>query len=40
MFGQFGQATGYVPSVGRCYPVDPNAFPPTPLGQPLYYIDP
>jgi hypothetical protein len=39
-FGQFVQATGYVPSVGRCYPVDPNVFPPTPLGQPLYHIDP
>ncbi len=39
-YGQFGQATGVVPSVGRCYPVDPNNFPPTPLGQPQYHIYP
>jgi hypothetical protein len=25
---------------GRRYPVDPNNFPPTPLGQPQYYIYP
>ena len=29
-----------VPRVGRCYPVDPNNFPPTPLGQPQYHIYP
>lgn len=29
-----------VPNVSRCYPIDPNAFPPTPLGQPLYHIYP
>ncbi|TXI62204.1 CDGP domain-containing protein [Mycolicibacterium mageritense] len=38
--GQYGQVTGWVPSVGRCYPVDPNAFPPTPIGQPQYHIYP
>ncbi|ORA38134.1 CDGP domain-containing protein [Mycobacterium aquaticum] len=38
--GQYGQITGWVPSVGRCYPVDPNAWPPTPLGQPQYHIYP
>jgi hypothetical protein len=39
-FGQWGQVSGIVPSVGRCYPIDPNAFPPTPLGQPQYHIYP
>jgi hypothetical protein len=39
-FGRFGQATGYVPAVWHCYPVDPNASPPTPLGQLPYHIDP
>ncbi|UVT31474.1 hypothetical protein SEA_SEJANUS_41 [Mycobacterium phage Sejanus] len=38
--GQYGQVTGLVPSVGRCYPVDPNNFPPTPIGQPQYHIYP
>ncbi|WP_100458921.1 CDGP domain-containing protein [Mycobacteroides abscessus] len=39
-FGQYGQVSGWVPSTGRCYPVDPNDFPPTPLGQPQYHIYP
>ncbi|CPV56993.1 CDGP domain-containing protein [Mycobacteroides abscessus] len=39
-FGQYGQVSGWVPSTGRCYPVDPNEFPPTPLGQPQYHIYP
>jgi hypothetical protein len=39
-YGQWGQVSGVVPSVGRCYPIDPNAFPPTPLGQPPYHIYP
>jgi hypothetical protein len=39
-YGQHGQVTGIVPSVGRGYPIDPNAFPPTPLGQPTYHIYP
>lgn len=39
-FGQYGQVSGWVPSTGRCYPVDPNAFPPTPIGQPQYHIYP
>lgn len=38
--GQYGQVTGWVPSVGRCYPVDPDAWPPTPIGQPQYHIYP
>ncbi|SIE70156.1 Uncharacterised protein [Mycobacteroides abscessus subsp. abscessus] len=38
--GQYGQLAGFIPSTGRCYPVDPNAFPPTPLGQPQYHIYP
>jgi hypothetical protein len=29
-----------VPSTSRCYPIDPNAFPPFPLGQPLYHVYP
>lgn len=37
--GQYGQVAGFIPPTGRCYPVDPNAFPPTPLGQPPYHID-
>ena len=40
VFGQYGQMTGYTAPVGRCYPVDPNAFPQFPLGQPLYHIYP
>ena len=40
IYGQWGQVTGVVPSVGRCYPVDPNAWPVTPLGQPQYHIYP
>lgn len=39
-YGQYGQIAGYVPVTGRCYPVDPNAFPQFPLGQPLYHIYP
>lgn len=39
-FGQYGQVSGWVPSTGRCYPVDPNEFPPTPIGQPQYHIYP
>lgn len=39
-YGQYGQISGWVPSVGRCYPVDPAAFPPTPFGQPQYHIYP
>ncbi|MBN7559759.1 Uncharacterised protein [Mycobacteroides abscessus subsp. massiliense] len=39
-FGQYGQVSGWVPSTGRCYPIDPNEFPPTPLGQPQYHIYP
>lgn len=38
--GQYGQVAGFIPSTGRCYPVDPNAFPPTPIGQPQYHIYP
>jgi hypothetical protein len=34
----FGQVQ--VPTVSRCYPIDPNAFPPTPLGQPQEHIYP
>ncbi len=40
IFGQYGQVTAISPSVGRCYPVDPKAFPQFPLGQPLYHIYP
>lgn len=40
----FGQGypghIGYVPTVSRCYPVDPANFPPIPLGQPLDHIYP
>lgn len=39
-YGQFGQVTSMVPSTSRCYPVDPKAFPPLPLGQPQYHIYP
>lgn len=39
-FGGSGQVTGIIPSVGRCYPIDPAAFPPTPIGQPQYHIYP
>lgn len=38
--GQYGQVAGFIPSTGRCYPVDPNEFPPTPIGQPQYHIYP
>lgn len=34
----FGQVT--VPPVGRCYPVDPTAYPMFPLGQPQYHVYP
>ncbi|SHT28235.1 Uncharacterised protein [Mycobacteroides abscessus subsp. abscessus] len=40
IFGQYGQVSGWVPSTGRCYPIDPNEFPPTPIGQPQYHIYP
>lgn len=36
--GQYGQVAGWIPPVGRCYEVDPAAFPVTPLGQPPYHI--
>lgn len=40
----FGTVNGFgqvvVPPVSRCYPIDPNAFPPTPLGQPQEHIYP
>jgi hypothetical protein len=39
-YGQYGQVTGIVPSVGRCYPIDPTAYPTFPLGQPQYHIYP
>jgi hypothetical protein len=34
----FGAVT--VPAVGRCYPIDPNAWPMLPLGQPQYHVYP
>jgi hypothetical protein len=34
----FGQTV--VPSTSRCFPIDPNAFPTFPLGQPLSHIYP
>lgn len=39
IFGQAGYGT-YIPSTSRCYPYDPAAPPPTPLGQPQYHVYP
>jgi hypothetical protein len=39
-YGQYGQVSGIVPSVGRCYPYDPTNPPMTPLGQPNYHVYP